>query len=163
MSDIRDMLSHLLTADYLGAEHKSSVLMSILRDPNLARQAIRELRPRLDMSETTAELLEIVEKIDDQWRRGHLNDFAPVEVQIAGGRSALEVALELQDRLLNLVEELTGRREILRETNLVSYIQLMKLRIAQLNSLVVVDRYADPVGQADYDALVIELHRLRNP
>jgi len=162
MSDIREMLKHLLTADYLGVEHKSSVLLSILRDPNLVRQAIRELRPKLGMTETTNELLAIVEKIDNQWRRGHLTDFAPVEVQIAGGRSALEVALELQDRLLNLVEELTGRREILRETNLVSYVQLMKLRIAQLNSLVVVDHYGGPVGQASYDAMMIELHRLRN-
>lgn len=162
MSHIREMLKHLLTADYLGVEHKSSVLLSILRDQNLVRQAIMELRPRLDTSESTAKLVEIIEHLDPKWRGKRLGQFTPVEVQIASGRSAVEVALELQERLLNVNEVLTGRREILPEPNLVSFVQLMHLRFMQLNSCIAIDEYGEHIGQARYDALLVELHKLRH-
>jgi hypothetical protein len=83
-------------------------------------------------------------------------------VQIAGGRSAVEVAIELQDRLLNANEVLHGRREILRESSFSAYVQMMKLRIAQLNGAVAIDDRGEPIDQARYDALLIELHRLRH-
>lgn len=162
MSRIRELLKHLLTADYLGIEHKRSVLLEILRNQNLVRQAIQELRPKLDTSETKAKLLEVIEQLDPLWSGKRLGDFAPVEVQLASGRTAVEVALELQDRLLNVNEALTGRREILHETSLISYVQMMHLRIMQLNGCIAIDDRGEPIDQARYDALLAELHRLRH-
>jgi hypothetical protein len=77
-------------------------------------------------------------------------------------KDAIAEIERLQESLRNITEAATGQRTDMSEASVIATIKVLQLRIAQLNRLIAIDDRGEPIDQARYDALLIELHRLRH-
>ena len=77
-------------------------------------------------------------------------------------KDAIAEIERLQESLKNITEAVTESRADQSEASVIASIKVLKLRIAQLNNLIAIDDRGKPIDQARFDAMFIELHRLRH-